>query len=141
MPGAAGFAVDNNRRGKATKRAARVSYCWNRIVNRSELVRRMVLNAICDDYENVDQMILRDVAKHGAKLGFAVERSDIVGALAELIKDGLAKAYLLSATEPAKELESMPSLEVVEENFETYFYITKKGMRSPSVRRHMVALR
>jgi hypothetical protein len=97
-------------------------------MDRRELIRRMVLRTISDDYENVDQVILRDVAKDGAKLGFAVERSDIVGALAELIKDGLAKAYLLSTTEPAKELQSMPSLDVVEENFKTYFYITKKGM-------------
>src|SRR5260370_35830312 len=88
----------------------------------------MVLNAICDDYENVDQVILRDVAKNGAKLGLAVERSDIVAALADLIKDGLAKAYFLSTTEPAKEIEGMPSVEVVERNFKTYFYITKKGM-------------
>jgi hypothetical protein len=26
-------------------------------MNRSELVLRLVLNAICDDYENVDQII------------------------------------------------------------------------------------
>ena len=110
-------------------------------MNRSDLIGRMVLNAICDDYENVDQVILRDVAKNGARLGLAVERSDVVAALAGLIKDGLAKAYLLSGTEPAKELESMPSLEAVEQNFKTYFYITKKRNGSPSVRRHMVALR
>jgi hypothetical protein len=97
-------------------------------VNRRELIRRMVLDTICDDYENVDQVIFRDVAKDAAKLGFTVERSDIVDALADLTKDGLAKAYLLSGTEQARELESMPSLEVVEVNFETYFYITKKGM-------------
>jgi hypothetical protein len=97
-------------------------------VNRRELIQRLVLNAICDDYENVDQVILRDVARDGAKLGLAVERSDVVGALAELIKGGLAKAYFLSSTGQAKGLESMPSLEVVEVNFQTYFYITKQGM-------------
>jgi hypothetical protein len=81
-------------------------------VNRRELIQRLVLNAICDDYENVDQVILRD----------------IVGALAELIKGGLAKAYFLSSTGQAKGLESMPSVEVVEVNFQTYFYITKQGL-------------
>lgn len=96
-------------------------------MNRRALIRRLVLNAICDDYENVDQVILREVAQDSAKLGLSVERSDIVGALAELIKSGLAKAYLLSGTGPAKELEGMPSLEAVELNFQTYFYITKKG--------------
>jgi len=97
-------------------------------MNRSELVRRMVLREISDDYENVDQIILPNVGKECAKLGFVVERSDIVDALADLIKDGLAQAYLLSTTEPAKELQGMPPLDVVEEYFETYFYITKKGM-------------
>lgn len=98
-------------------------------MERSELVRRMVLNAICDDYENVDQVILRDVRKDCAKLGFTVERSDIVHALAGLIEDGLAKAYLLSGREPfSTELPGMPPLDVIEEEFKTYFYITKKGM-------------
>jgi hypothetical protein len=97
-------------------------------MKRSELIRRMVLNAICDDYENVDQVILRDVAKDGAKLGFTIERSDIVNALYELIENGLAKAYLLSSTDPTQELQGMPPVDVVEEDFKTYFYITKKGM-------------
>ncbi len=97
-------------------------------MSRSELIRRMVLNAICDDYENVDQIILPSVAKDCAKLGFSVDKFDVAGALAELVKDGLAKAYLLSGSEAPKEFEGMPSLEVVEENFKTYFYITKKGM-------------
>jgi hypothetical protein len=70
-------------------------------MNRSQVIRRMVLNAISDDYENVDQVILRYVAKDGAKLGFTIERSDIVDALAELIENGLAKAYRLSSTDPA----------------------------------------
>ncbi|MGA2714965.1 MAG: hypothetical protein ABSG41_17835 [Bryobacteraceae bacterium] len=100
----------------------------------------MVLNEISDDYENVDQVILRAIAKDGTKLGFAVERSEIVDALAKLIEDGLARAYLLSGT-TQKELQGMPPLDAVEENFETYFYITKKGMEAPPVRRHMVAFR
>ena len=68
------------------------------------------------------------MARDGAKLGLVIERSDIVSALAVLIKDGLAKAYLLSPFHPPEELQSMPLLEVIEENFETYFYITKKGI-------------
>ncbi len=61
-----------------------------------------------------------------------IERPDIVEALKGPIEDGLAKAYLLSGTmgpDPfAGELPGMPALEVVEEDFQTYFYITKKGM-------------
>jgi hypothetical protein len=61
-------------------------------MNRKELVRCLVLNAISDDYENVDQVILRDVAEHGAKCGLSIERCEIVEALAGLIEDGLATA-------------------------------------------------
>jgi len=86
----------------------------------------LVLNSICDDYENVDQVILRDIAKDGAKLGLTPERSDVVAALASLVHDGLAKAYRLSSK--AQELQGMPPLDVVEKDFTTYFYITKKGM-------------
>ena len=106
-----------------------VAKCWNRRMNRSELIRRMVLDAMCDDYENIDQIILPTVARDCAKLGFSVERSEIVKAVSELVMDGLAKAYLLSCWEPfSTELRGMPPVDVVEEYFQTYFYITKKGM-------------
>jgi hypothetical protein len=89
----------------------------------------MVLDTISDDYENVDQIILPEVARDCAKLGFTVARSEIVDALAKLIEDGFAKAYLRSGTEPfSTELQGMPPLDVIEEYFQTYFYITKKGM-------------
>jgi hypothetical protein len=98
---------------------------------RSELVRRLVLNSICDDFENVDQVILRDVSEAGAECGLLIERSEVVDALAGLIDDGLAKAYILagSGRDPfSGELQGMPPMDVIEENFRTYFYITKKGM-------------
>jgi hypothetical protein len=98
------------------------------MMDRHDLIRRMVLNAICDDYENVDQVIFPQVAKSCAKLGFTVERCEIVNALADLIGSGLATAHLLSSTEPPKHVADMPPMEVVEENFMTYFLITKKGM-------------
>jgi len=98
---------------------------------RSELVRRLVLTSISDDFENVDQVILRDVANAGAKCGLTIERSEVVDALARLIEDGLAKAYLLSGTtrDPfSGECQGMPPMAIIEEAFTTYFYITKKGM-------------
>ena len=62
-------------------------------------------------------------------LGFAVERSEIVKALWELIEDGMARACLLSGKEPyCIELDGMPPLDVVEEYSKTYFYMTEKGM-------------
>jgi hypothetical protein len=63
-------------------------------MERNELIRRMVLDTICNDFENLDQIILPEVARDCAKLGFAVERSHIVNALAELIQGGLAKAVV-----------------------------------------------
>ena len=100
-------------------------------MTRSEFVRLLVLNSICDDFENVDQIILPDVAKTGAKCGLTIERAEVVDALASLIADGLAKAYILPGPERSPfsgELPGMPPMDEVEENFKTYFYITKKGM-------------
>ena len=100
-------------------------------MNRFEFLQRLLLNTISDDFENVDQVILRQVAEQGAKCGLTVERSDIVEALPALVEAGLAKAYDLvpGIRDPfAGELRGMPPLEVVEEDFRTYFYITKKGM-------------
>jgi hypothetical protein len=97
-------------------------------MERSELIRRLVLNAICDDYENVDQIIFPQVSTDGAKLGLTIVRADVVDALATLISDGLAKAYVLTPDTGSRDLPGMPPLHVVEELFETYFYITQKGM-------------
>ncbi|HWB85275.1 MAG TPA: hypothetical protein VG675_14120 [Bryobacteraceae bacterium] len=97
-------------------------------MERSEVIRRMVLNEISDDYENVDQVILPNVARECANLGIIVERSQVVEALAELVESGLAKAYRLSCIEPAEELRDMPPVDVVEEHFKTYFYISEKGL-------------
>ncbi|MEO8050937.1 MAG: hypothetical protein ABI833_11020 [Acidobacteriota bacterium] len=79
----------------------------------------------------MDQIILPQVAEDCTKLGFSIERSEIVNALGELVVGGLAKAYLLSgySRDPfSGELEGMPPVGVVEENFKTYSYVTKKGL-------------
>jgi hypothetical protein len=44
-------------------------------VTRSEFVERLVLNEICDDFENVDQVILREVNDTAAKCGLTIERT------------------------------------------------------------------
>jgi hypothetical protein len=101
-------------------------------MERLELIRLLVLRSVSDDFENVDQTILRDAAREGARFGLTVERCDVVDALKTLLEDGLAKAYLLTPTmgpDPfAGEIPGMPSLDVIEEYFETFFYITKKGI-------------
>jgi hypothetical protein len=88
-----------------------------------------VLNSICDDYENIDQVILNRVAADAAKCGLTIERGEVVDALSALIEDGLAEAYILSCREPARELQGMPDIEVPEEYFETYIYtlLSKTG--------------
>jgi hypothetical protein len=67
----------------------------------------------------------RDVAGTGAKCGLAIDRAEVVEALSSLIEDGLAKAYLLPSQDP---LPGMPLVDEIEEDFKTYFYITKEGM-------------
>ena len=51
--------------------------------------------------------------------------------ISSLIEDGLAKAYILPGPtrDPfSGELLGMPSTDEIEENFKTYFYVTKEGM-------------
>lgn len=99
-------------------------------MTRAEFLRRMVLNEICDDFENVDQIILPNVAGQARKLGLVVERNDIIEALRGLVEDDLAKAYDLrngNADVFSGELSGMPSLEPIEEDYRTYFYVTPKG--------------
>jgi hypothetical protein len=89
-------------------------------MDRTELVRWVVLDEISDGYQNADQLILPSVAKIGVKLGFTIARSEIVDALAGLVADGLAKAYLLSSTVPYRtELPGMPPLDFIEEYFDS----------------------
>lgn len=94
-------------------------------MQRSDLILRLVLVEISDDYENVDQIILKHVSARTAKCGVLVERADIVDALTKLVNDGLANAYHLPNQH---ELGIMPSLDVIEEDFATYFLRTKKGL-------------
>jgi hypothetical protein len=100
-------------------------------MNREEFLRLLVLTSICDDFENVDQVIFRQVVEEGSMCGLTVQRADVVEALRVLVEAGLAKAYDLSRCGPdpfSGELAGMPPLDVVEEDFRTYFFVTKKGM-------------
>jgi hypothetical protein len=100
-------------------------------MTRAELVQRLVLDTTCDDFENLDQVILRSVADSGTKCGLTVHRGDVVDALKVLVANGLAKAYNLSATRDpfASEIDGMPPLDTVEEDFRTYFLITEVGLK------------
>jgi hypothetical protein len=89
-------------------------------------VRRLVLNSICDDGENVDQIILWDVSRETARCGLTIDRAEVVEALAQLVESRLAKEFLMSPWQPIK---GMPPMDVVEENFNTYFFIAEKGKK------------
>jgi hypothetical protein len=94
-------------------------------LTRSEFIRRAVLDAICDDWENIDQQILQQAVVYCAKCGITIERPEIVETLAGLMKDGLAQAY---GPPSGDLLDAMPNVDEPEEYFETYFGITDKGM-------------
>jgi hypothetical protein len=98
-------------------------------VTRREYVRMEVLNSICDGCENVDQCILSMVNTHSDKTGITITRGEIVEALTELVKSGLAKAEHLSPWPgESVEVEGMPTMDEIEEFFKTYFFITERGM-------------
>ena len=100
-------------------------------MTRMEFVQRLILNTICDDFENVDQLILRDVAEVGAKCGLTVQRPEVVEGFRALVEAGLAKVYDLfpGIGDPfSGELQGMPPLNVVEQDFRTYFCVTNQGI-------------
>ena len=98
-------------------------------MERAELIERLVLNEICDDYENIDQIIFPAVSEVSPRFGITVNRSDIVDALSCLIAKGLVNGYILSGRPPfAAKIEGMPDVSQIEENFRTYFTCTDEGM-------------
>lgn len=102
-------------------------------MTRREFVQRLILNLMCDDFENVGQVILRDVAEVAAKCGLTVDRPEVVEDLRTLVEAGLAKAYDLSAStgDPfSRELQSMPPLDTPEQVFRTYLEPTRDVMAS-----------
>jgi hypothetical protein len=48
---------------------------------------------MCDEFENVDQLIFSDVAGVAAQCGLTLERSEVVESLRALVEKRLAKAY------------------------------------------------
>lgn len=99
-------------------------------MDRATLIQRLVLDKICDDYENVDQTILEEVTRDAPEFHLTITRSDVVAALEQLIALGLAKAYVAAGT-PLRLVATagMPSMDLVEEeDFRTWFYATPKGL-------------
>lgn len=98
-------------------------------MTRDEFIRRLVLDQICDDYENVDQTILGQVSEDGARCGLTIKRTEVIAALEKLIALGLVRAYDLSCRPGCSaELDGMPGIMTIEEDFRTYFLATDEGI-------------
>ena len=93
-------------------------------MHRSELVRRVVLDQISDDYECLHQ-IRKQVNLFSSGCGLSIETHEIVETLGDLIAHGLAKAEGIDGMPPADEIGSPdePGIDDV------YFRVTEKGMQ------------
>lgn len=88
-----------------------------------DFVRLLVLVQISDDYEEPEH-IYENVAGKAMLCGITVQPADIGKVLVDLVESGLAKAYRLSTTEPAIEIEGAPPVDQVQGY---YFLITERG--------------
>jgi len=93
-------------------------------VNRHEQIRVLVLNEIADDYEeptHIREMISREFQPGGCE----VDGNEILDALLDLLRAGLAKAYKLSSVAPYVEVAASSDLP---ELGRCYFWITPEGV-------------
>jgi len=97
-------------------------------MERNELLRRMVLNKISDDYENVDQMISKHRNRMCQARMSSLSDQTLSGHWPKLIDDGLAKAHLLPGMEQARDPSGYAAARCVKENLKTDFYLTQKGL-------------
>src|SRR6266571_6463452 len=69
---------------------------------------RCVMSSIADDYEDLE-IVLKDASRWEAESGTPLDRLKVVETLTELIKEGYAEAYILSADQPKiKRIEYSP---------------------------------
>jgi hypothetical protein len=89
--------------------------------DRAELLRMFVLDAIADDYENLEQ-ICADVSAMSTRCALLVQCSDVTKALVSLIASGLASPYKLRPT--AEKVEGIPATDALGSY---YYWVTEKG--------------
>jgi hypothetical protein len=89
-------------------------------------LREYTLRAISDDYEEFER-VLRDVTAFALQEGTTADRHATVTALEQLIADGYAQAYVLSAEPPGKAeaVAYSPSRLTA-----LWFYVTPKGKQA-----------
>lgn len=108
---------------------------WDALVrDRSQAVMELVLNAIADDYENVE-IILKSIneedqttepdSRPGRK-GAPVSRPEVIKALRVLTSEGYAQAYILDTREPY----AQPVAFCKEAISQLWFYVTPKGIQA-----------
>ena len=93
------------------------------IMDRNEILRMFILDVLADDYENLEK-IRREVTELGARAGLTIEQPEISRGVTDLTDSGLVRAYRLSPTRPAEELQGVPPPEEVED---LYYWLTDKG--------------
>jgi hypothetical protein len=112
----------------------------NKLSNRDERLRMIVLSAIADDYESF-RIIAHETSERAGKAGLGVKHEDILDLLAGLIHEGLAKGYVLSSQVPyAEPAEYSPELAHT-----LWYLITDEGkqilkQRNEQFRGHPLAL-
>jgi hypothetical protein len=99
-------------------------------MDRKELVRSYVLNAIADDYESLEQ--IEKVARYfAAEEGITPPNNEeLVVALKEVIAAGYAKAYLFSAPPqnlPVAVKFDIDRLQDPDPRQRLWFYVTRSG--------------
>lgn len=82
-------------------------------MNRADLIRRFVLNEICDDFEDIER-IEGPIDEIGPACGLTITHDDIIQALRELIELGYAKAWDLSRLPDAPQDYGTPPREEIE---------------------------
>lgn len=101
------------------------SMAATREMTRKEIIRRFVLNEICDDYENLE-MIDKWVMQKSARAGLTVQDTEIIEALTDLIQSGLARTYRFRPPYKSQP-DQIPGMPRLEEISEYYFWATPEG--------------
>jgi hypothetical protein len=92
-------------------------------MERSDLVRALVMDAIANDYEEPG-VIVDEVSAWAGERGVSVTTTEILAALTGLVQTGLAKAYRLSASRPAEEVHG---LQQIHRETDCYFLLSPEG--------------
>jgi hypothetical protein len=108
---------------------------WDALVrDRAQAVLKLVLNAIADDYENVE-IILKSINEEDqtaepdlqpGKSGARVSRPEVIKALRVLTSEGYAQAFILDTREPY----AQPVAFCKEAINQLWFYVTPKGIQA-----------